>query len=197
MLNYSLSHIRSIISKNALPIDHEIISNKELRKSAVLIPLIQHKDQLSILYTKRSNSVDKHKSQLSFPGGVFEKNDQTILDTALRETEEEIGIPRYLIEIFGRMGPFDSNTGFYIFPFVGSIQNTEKIKKNGSEVQKIICIPLIWILNKQNSHIEDYLTECGLIKKVRFFELYEGEKLWGITAKITYVLVNLIKNERN
>ncbi|HUV16789.1 MAG TPA: hypothetical protein VMW28_09530, partial [Pelolinea sp.] len=85
-------------------------------------------------------------------------------------------------------------TGYFIYPVVGFISDLNGLQKNGVEVDRIFCIPYTWLTEPRNSQLLDYQAKDGTKRKVWFFEEYEGEKLWGITAKITRDFVDLIEN---
>jgi 8-oxo-dGTP pyrophosphatase MutT (NUDIX family) len=168
--------------------------SEESLASAVLIPLTVKENELAILLTKRSAYLDRHSGQISFPGGVIESGDNTPLDTAFRETNEEIGIQKKQIELLGSLEPFNSKTGFFIYPFIGWIEDLNGLKKSSVEVDKILCIPLSWLNNPDNFTQEDYVGPNGFKKKVWVYTPFEGETVWGITAKIIQDFLYLIKN---
>lgn len=168
--------------------------DNSLKLSAVLVPFAFHEDELKLIFTRRSLNLERHKGQVSFPGGIIEQNDKDPVASALRETFEEIGIKKEKIRILGAMPPFDSSTGYYIFPIVGFIEDLNGLHKNGIEVDRIFCIPYAWLKNPKNYFLKDYSTPEGLIRKVWFYREYDGEKLWGITAKITRDFIDLIEN---
>ena len=88
--------------------------------SAVLIPVVEYNQEPALIYTRRSEHLTTHRGQVSFPGGVIEDDDNSPLDAALRETCEEINIKRRQINVIGGLTPFDSQTGYFIYPFVNS-----------------------------------------------------------------------------
>jgi 8-oxo-dGTP pyrophosphatase MutT (NUDIX family) len=169
-------------------------SDEYLMRSAVLLPFTYHKNELKLIFTKRSATLVRHQGQVSFPGGMIESDDENPIDTALRETCEEINLNASQIEILGSLPPFDSHTGYYIYPVIGFIHNLEGLQGNGDEVDKVFCIPYSWLADPDNSQLTDYKTKQGIFRKVWFFKEYEGELLWGITAKITKDFVALIEN---
>jgi 8-oxo-dGTP pyrophosphatase MutT (NUDIX family) len=169
-------------------------SQNSLIHSAVLLPFTYHENELKLIFTKRSAALERHKGQVSFPGGMIEKMDRDPIDTALRETCEEINICPSQVEIIGSLPPFDSQTGYYIFPVIGFIHKLDGLQENGEEVEKILCIPYSWLSDPENSELTDYKTKEGIYRKVWFFKEYDGELLWGITAKITADFIGLIEN---
>jgi 8-oxo-dGTP pyrophosphatase MutT (NUDIX family) len=179
------------VDQNKLRIDN--VSDKHLHTSAVLVPLVVHNGEVALLYTLRSNSLERHSGQVSFPGGVIERGDKSAMETALRETEEEIGISRVNVRIIGQLNPFNTSTGYIVFPFIGIINSLDSLARNAIEVDKIFCIPLKWLCDPSHSKIKDFVGIDGKNREVWFFDLYDGELLWGITAKITKDLLEEIK----
>jgi 8-oxo-dGTP pyrophosphatase MutT (NUDIX family) len=161
--------------------------------SAVLIPIVIHKGQIGLLFTLRSNSLDRHSGQVSFPGGVIEKGDRSIIETALREAKEEVGLLRKNVQIIGQLETFNTSAGIVVFPVIGVIKSLDKLARNEIEVDRIFCIPLKWLCDPAHSKIKDFSGSDGNIRKVWFFDVYDGELLWGITAKITKDFIDLIK----
>ena len=165
----------------------------DLIQAAVLIPITVWENKLVVLFTKRTNSVNNHQNQISFPGGAIEKKDENQLAAALRETEEEIGIKKKDIEILGELQARNTTTGFYIFPFVGFIHNLDEIQINKLEVERIIYIPVNWLRNPKNSHTEIYKGQNKRSQPVIVFSNYDGEKVWGVTASIVKQLLGIKK----
>ena len=166
----------------------------DLIQAAVLIPFTVWENKLVVLFTKRTNSVNNHQNQISFPGGAIEKKDASQLATALRETEEEIGIKKKDIEILGELQAINTTTGFYIFPFVGFIHNLAEIQINELEVERVIYIPVNWLRNPKNSHTEIYRGQNKRSHPVIVFSNYGGEKVWGVTASLIKQLLEILKN---
>lgn len=169
-------------------------TDSDLIQAAVLIPFTVWENKLVVLFTKRTNSVNNHQNQISFPGGAIEKKDANQLATALRETEEEIGIKKKDIEILGELKAINTTTGFYIFPFVGFIHNLDEIQINELEVERIIYIPINWLRNPKNSYSEIYKGQNKISHPVIVFSNYDGEKVWGATASLVKQLLEIIKN---
>jgi len=161
-------------------------------KAAVLIPLFLKNESWNVLFTRRSQTVQDHKGQVSFPGGSFEWLDKDLEATALRETEEEIGISPELIKILGRMNPFASISNYLITPVVGLLEYPYKIKIAVEEVDKVFSIPLNWLADKRNYEERDYMRSNNSIEKVIFYQEYEGELVWGITARILTRVLGLL-----
>ena len=142
------------------------------RKSAVLIPIIKDQDDYSLIFEKRVERPMRHSGEISFPGGVLEDN-ETPIETALRETQEEIGINPKEIEVLGYLKPTKTkSSGFLIIPVVGYIKNNPSIKVNPDEVEKVLVIPIEELIKRRKEMI------LGPYYKV-------GETvIWGATARI-------------
>ena len=162
--------------------------------AAVLIPFTYWNNELVILFTKRTNSVNSHQKQISFPGGVIEKEDKNPLAACLRETAEEIGVPPKYIEIFCELEARNTSTGFYIHPFVGFIHSLDEIFINKAEVERIIYIPLRWLRDSKNSYTEIFKGPDNRAHSVVAYKKYDGDKVWGITASLLKRLIEKIKN---
>ena len=164
-------------------------------QSAVLVPLINLKGELSLVFTRRAGNLARHAGQVSFPGGVREADDQNPEDTALRETCEEIGLSPERIEVIGQMTPYNSSTGFCVFPVVGIIHDLNGIRNN-FEVEKLFFVPLVWLQDPANSYQDDYASADGKMHQLWFFKVFNEEKIWGLTAQITKDFIALIQKER-
>lgn len=195
-MNYTLESIKNMINKFS---DSEVqtLKNRHLENdqipAAVLIPVVQYNQEPVLIYTRRSDHLPTHRGQVSFPGGAIEENDDSPLDAALRETCEEINIHRKQIEIIGKLAPFDSQTGYFIYPFVGIVHDLHGLKKDDIEVKRIFCIPVSWLADPHHSRLKDFKAPDGSLHKVWFFDEYENETLWGISAKITKEFLSVIK----
>jgi 8-oxo-dGTP pyrophosphatase MutT (NUDIX family) len=130
---------------------------------------------------------------VSFPGGSFEPSDINLENTVLRETNEEIGISSEKIEILGALTPLTTITGFSVFPFVAILVWPTKMIINKWEVDSVFTIPLQWLMDEVNYYEEDYHNEKYGIRRVIHYKDYQGEHLWGFTAKVVRELITLIK----
>lgn len=157
-----------------------------LRAAAVLVPLIDRAEGITILLTQRTAHLTAHAGQISFPGGRIEEADTDALVAALRETEEEVGVPRERVEIVGRLDTYITGTGFEISPFVGMIEAPYPLAIDPFEVAEAFEVPLSFILDR-NNHQRVERESAG--RRRSFFILpYQGRNIWGATAGI---LVNL------
>ena len=167
--------------------------NIKLSDAAVIIPFIWIEDQFNVLFTKRTNFVGNHRNQISFPGGVREKDDHLPLNTAMREFEEEVGYTINQSEIVGALEPEHAVTGYCIYPYVGILDGMKEFSLNRAEVDKILTIPLKWLTAPGRFTVRPYARPGYDAHPVVFFDEYEGEVIWGITASILLKFFSLIK----
>jgi 8-oxo-dGTP pyrophosphatase MutT (NUDIX family) len=152
--------------------------------AAVMLILTVIKDQLQILFTHRTDTVSTHKDQVSLPGGLKEKNDKNLIQTAIRETNEEIGILFHEDEIIGTLPLMESISNYQIQPFICFKENIEQPVINEDEVKHIFMIPIDWILNNTNWNYQIIKTSDHKERNVIVFQPYQSEVVWGITAQI-------------
>jgi 8-oxo-dGTP pyrophosphatase MutT (NUDIX family) len=171
--------------------DHDLnpgmsVPSTALRPAAVLVPLIDHNHGMSVLLTQRTAHLTAHAGQISFPGGRIEEHDPNPIAAALRETEEEVGLPRERVGVIGRLDTYITGTGFEITPIVGMIEPPFPLAIDPFEVAEAFEVPLSYILDRRN-HQRVERNSAGRTRS--FFILpYQGRNIWGATAGI---LVNL------
>jgi len=157
-------------------------SSNDAKKASVLILLFPDSNNIHFFLTQRTLSVEHHKGQISLPGGTCEKNEKTI-NTALRETEEEIGVDKNEVEIIGELTPFFTPTsGFIVHPFIGWCNRRPKTNKQTDEVHTLFSASLSQLLNDQILELENWNLR-GYEAKVPFYN-FDGHKVWGVTAAI-------------
>lgn len=166
--------------------------DNKYRKAAVLVLLVCINGEWNVLFTKRSDNLRNHKGQVSFPGGAMDDCDQNIIETALREAREEIGILYQNITIIGQMPEFLTISDFAVTPIVAVSEWPIKLSISKEEVSKVFTIPINWLQQPGIYEEKIYTHPSGAHGTVIFFDLYEGELLWGISAKITLELVKEI-----
>lgn len=158
----------------------------------VLIPLglVDSNQSIEVIMTKRTSTVMTHKGQISFPGGVKELEDMSILETALRESFEEVGLKSEHVEILGRLPEVTTHTtNLLIYPFVGMMQLPYDFHLNEDEVDRIIHIPLEKILKEGLP--ERTVEISGFRLKSIGFE-HDGELIWGASARMLEDLRKII-----
>lgn len=157
-----------------------------LRPAAVLVPLIDHPHGMSVILTLRTDHLNKHAGQISFPGGRIEPEDRDAVDTALRETEEEIGLPRAKVEIVGRLDDYVTGTGFVVAPIVGVIEPPYPVEPDPFEVADVFEVPLDFLIDP-NNHKRHSKIFNG-VERYFYAMPYQDRYIWGATAAM---LVNL------
>jgi len=156
------------------------------RAAAVLVPIVGRDEGLTILLTRRSDSLPVHKGQISFPGGRVEEDDVDDVETALRETEEEIGLGRDLVEVIGRLDTYTTRTGFEVTPVVGLVRPPFDLTPDPVEVAEIFEVPLDFVLDSDNH--ERHSREWQETTRHFWVLPYRHHYIWGATAGM---LVNL------
>ncbi len=156
-----------------------------LTPAAVLVPLINRTDGLTVLLTERTEHLATHAGQVSFPGGHTEEG-ETPEQTALRETDEEVGLAPDKVTVLGRLDHYVTRTGFMVTPVVGLIEPPFDVHPDPHEVAEVFEVPLDFFLDPDNHEQHSYFYQG----KDRYFYAmpYEGHYIWGATAGM---LVNL------
>ena len=157
-----------------------------LRPAAVLVPLIDRSDGMTVLLTQRTAHLSAHAGQIAFPGGRIEAQDADEVAAALRETEEEVGLTRELISVIGRLDTYVTGTGFEITPIVGIVAPAYTLTIDPYEVAEAFEVPLSYILDSRNHNRTE--RESAGRTRVFFVLPYQGRNIWGATAGM---LVNL------
>ncbi len=184
MVDISINDIRSYLAV----FRRVEIHDSHLKGAGVLAPLFEKTGTIHLLLSRRTESVEHHKGQISFPGGVRDRSDRTIIDTALRETEEEIGIQRPSIEVLGVLDDFPTPSGFCITPVVGYLRSIPPLRLNSREVSEVFDVPLPFFLDSANERVErrlhgDRLTDV-------YFYRYGDYEIWGATAAMIRSFLN-------
>jgi len=150
------------------------------RPAAVIIPLFFKNGEAHMDFTQRTEKVNKHKGQVSFPGGTQDDTDADSLQAALRETHEEMGILPQDITVLGRTDNFLTNTHFLVTPWVGHFPYPYEYVISRDEIEKVIEVPLIHLLDDGSFEIRDW-ERNGKWYKIHFYE-YNGDVIWGVTG---------------
>jgi 8-oxo-dGTP pyrophosphatase MutT (NUDIX family) len=155
--------------------------------AAVLMPLI-NREPMTMLFTRRASHLRHHGGQVSFPGGRMELEDANLLEAALRETEEEIGINRDQVEIIGQLGRYRTISGFEVTPYIGIIEPPLRLKRDRNEVASIFEVPLSYLMDKKN-HLVHYANRNGQPHPIYFIH-WQQQHIWGATAAFVRNLSN-------
>ena len=140
-----------------------------------------------IALTVRSSHLSSHAGEVALPGGKRDSTDRSLAAAALRETEEELGVPVVEIELLGQLSGLVSKHGLWVTPFVGIVQDQTIFQPNAGEVQTVFEVPLDWLKTDPRSSTER-LDRQGIVQWAPVYE-YQGHRIWGLTALI---LENLI-----
>jgi 8-oxo-dGTP pyrophosphatase MutT (NUDIX family) len=159
------------------------------RRAGVLVPLFVREAALWILFTRRADSVEHHRGQISFPGGMQEPGDQTLWHTALRESEEELGIRPEDAVALGRLSPLVTSTNFYVEPFVAAIPQPYVFRPAEAEIAEVLEIPVADLMDPA---ILEKRKMPGREEPILFY--HHGESVvWGATARMTAELLEALK----
>ncbi len=164
----------------------------QFREAAVLVPFVRLRDEWQLLYIRRACSErDRHSGQVAFAGGKRDPHDPNLYSTALREAQEEIGINPQDVSILGHLSAHHSISNFKITPVVAQVPWPYSLQLQHSEVDRAFTIPLTWLADTRNHEL--HLRELkGTNVPVVYFKEYDGELLWGATAKMTLNLLSML-----
>jgi 8-oxo-dGTP pyrophosphatase MutT (NUDIX family) len=164
-----------------------------LRRAAVLVPLVRRPDGLTVLLTQRTEHLSNHAGQVSFPGGRAEEDDSSPIETALRETEEEIGLTRRHVEIIGVLPDHITASAYVVTPVVGLITPPFDLTAESNEVAAIFEVPLRFLMDGMNHQIMSFDLPEGGGRRSFYAMLYERFFIWGATAGMLRNLFHLLR----
>jgi 8-oxo-dGTP pyrophosphatase MutT (NUDIX family) len=161
-----------------------------LRAAAVLIPIVHHEGRYAVVLTQRTEQLSSHPGQVSFPGGRCDAEDASLIHTALRESEEEIGLPPSAVTVLGTLGNLLMPSGYCVTPIVGLIADDTPLSPSPREVAHIFRVPLQLALNVGSFERVRVSTAQGERELLQMH--YDGYRIWGATATILYHLAQEI-----
>ncbi|MES2586004.1 MAG: CoA pyrophosphatase [Pseudomonadota bacterium] len=184
-----------ITDENRHVIAADIIQKRQaagkVTRAAVLIPLLLKSDGLAVLLTQRTDHLHDHAGQISFPGGRMDPGDSSPNDTALRESEEEIGLNRAGVEIIGQLPQYLTVSGYSVTPVVGLVKPQAEYVLDAFEVADVFEVPLHFLMDPANHQVRVWESEQG---SRRFYSMpYENRFIWGATAGMLRNLYHLLK----
>lgn len=151
-----------------------------LRPAAVLVPILARAEEPQVLFTVRTRHMRKHAGQISFPGGSVDPGDRGPLDTALRESMEEIALEREQVRVLGYLDDYPTMTGFRVTPVVGLVDARAETRPDGVEVEEVFEVPLSFVLDPAN-YRRQHLKHAGM--RLPYWGLPYGDRfIWGATA---------------
>jgi len=164
----------------------EMIVRDGLRDAAVLVPVIDHGSEATVLLTQRNANLRSHSGQVAFPGGRIDAGDPSAEAAALRETMEEIGLPGDRIEVIGRLPDYVSGSGYRIAPVLSVVKPGFRLHLNPAEVDAAFEVPLAFLMDPANHHRQSRIW--NQVERY-FYEMPFGERyIWGVTAGIIRTL---------
>jgi 8-oxo-dGTP pyrophosphatase MutT (NUDIX family) len=162
-----------------------------MRAAAVLIPLFEEDGETRVILTKRADTMPSHRGDIAFPGGSRNPDDHGLLDAALREAHEEVGLPRQAVEVVAELDTLSTvTTRFLIAPFVGLLARRPRLRPDPREVVSVFDVALAHLMS-DGVHREEHWGMGPLTREVHFFEL-DDETIWGATAKILACFLELL-----
>lgn len=175
--------------------EHPAIPPIGLRRAAVLLPLFRAGGDWHLIYIRRAeHERDRHSGEVGFPGGRHEPEDPDCTATALREAWEEIGLTRESVRVLGQLSPFCTVSRFLVTPVVGCLCTPGALAPDGREVARVFSIPLSWLADPAHHRTRVYPgPDHPQARELVFFDLYDGEQLWGVSARITLDLLERIR----
>jgi 8-oxo-dGTP pyrophosphatase MutT (NUDIX family) len=155
-------------------------SDREIRPAAVLVPVVKRQTELTVLFTRRTAHLHDHAGQISFPGGRAEPTDAGAAETAMRETEEEIGLAAERVEVLGQLPQYVTVTGYRVTPVVGLVTPPLDLRPDDFEVAEVFEAPLAFLLDAANHQHNSVLHEG---RERRYYAIPYGRYyIWGATA---------------
>ncbi len=185
----ALEQIRSALSQNGtqtsdfdLNSDVVLPAGRVLRPAGVLAPIVERSDGLHLLLTKRSSALKHHPGQIAFPGGKQDDGDADVVAAALREAEEEIGLPRSIVDVLGTLPAHETVTGFTVTPVIARVRDAFEIRPEPGEVEEVFSVPLEHVLDPANFLIES--RRWRGTRRHYFAVPYGPYYIWGATARM-------------
>lgn len=166
---------------DAVDASSEMVSPSSVA-AAVLIPLVVRDEGLSVLLTRRAEHLKHHPGQICFPGGRIEESDESPVMAAMRETEEEVGLPADRLEVLGALPEYFSRTGFRVTPVVALVHPPFELQLDALEVAESFEVPFSFLMDSSNHLLLD--TEYQGQPRRVYSMPYEGRNIWGTTAAI-------------
>jgi 8-oxo-dGTP pyrophosphatase MutT (NUDIX family) len=190
-MKLDIQDIKYKINNFKYPEEEYISDSRSFTPASVLIPVYEKNNITHLLLTKRTEKVKHHKGQISFPGGKFDPGDESLEMTALRETYEEVGIRGNDVNVLGKINKMVTITNFIVTPYVGTFPYPYEFKVNADEIDELIEVPVSHLHDKGNFREET--REINGLKYPVYYYTYNEFIIWGVTGKILFDFLNIIK----
>ncbi|AXI44641.1 CoA pyrophosphatase [Sulfitobacter sp. SK012] len=189
MLIDQIDEIRAALTKTGvassdfdLNPEVELPPGRTLRPAGVLAPIVLRNNLLELLLTKRSSALKNHPGQIAFPGGKQDKDDADVIAAALREADEEIGLPPGIVEVLGTLAPHETVTGFHVTPVIAVVRDAFDIRPEPGEVDEVFSVPLDHVLDMTQYSIQSRRWRGQ--QRHYFTVPYGPYYIWGATARM-------------
>lgn len=193
-MEYSPVDFKSVVAALLQKRARAEAGDSDLIPSAVLMPIYEKDGRLHLLFTKRTERVAHHKGQISFPGGARDPGDRSLLDTALRESSEEIGLDPSTVEVLGALDDTPTVASNYVItPYVGFLSAPPALELSREEVDRVIELPLEALLNHRKP-AHERMEEAGVIREVPGYRC-SGHFIWGATARLVTQFLDVVRPE--
>jgi 8-oxo-dGTP pyrophosphatase MutT (NUDIX family) len=161
---------------------------RRLRPAGVLVPLVERGAGLSVVLTRRAARLRNHGGQIALPGGRVDPTDASVADAALREAEEEIGLPRSAVAVIGALPEHETVTGFAVTPVIGHVTATFEPRPEPAEVAEVFEVPLGFLIDPANLQIHGRVWQG---RERRYYAIpYGPHYIWGATARVLKALAD-------
>src|SRR5215831_6527821 len=184
---HHIERLRQVLSKE-IPVPRERLANNA-KGAAVLVPIFERNGELHVVYIRRADHVASHQGQVAFPGGRVDATDATLLDTALREAQEEVAIDPLTVDVLGAFPEMSTLTsGIIVAPFAGVIPATTALRPCPKEVAEIFEVPLSALSDSRYRGHHEWGGNRSRFPAI----LYGGQTIWGLTLRITESLLAIV-----
>ena len=181
----ALARLRELLAQRA-PVE---ITDPKPRRACVLIPLVRNESGWAILFTPRAENLAAHSGQISFPGGSVEAG-ESLEDAAVREAEEEVGIPARNVELIGRLDDVVTHSGFLVAPFVGVIHEPVRYVIQEAEVVEVFEVPIEALLDVRNPEVR--YVPFGRKQFPAYFYHHDRYEIWGLTGRMLKAFLDVV-----
>lgn len=170
----------------------ESLEDPDRALAAVIVPFFQRNGEWHLLFTHRSENLQHHRNEISFPGGTVEPQDSDLIATALRELFEEVAVPAERVEIIGRLSIWRTiSSSFLVVPYVGLLQSDTKFRANPLEVAELLEVPLMELQDPAIFRIEERVVDQKVLPV--YYYQWRSHTIWGLTGRIVKTLLDLLQ----